>query len=299
MEDQIPSGPFAIVKDVCVKSPDTLTVAASGARNLKVTVRSECTSYPGNAGAPRPPRPAAAGCCCANISELNPNAKVIARLIVGRFIVASPQILGGVATGTLTRSNRVNHARGGRNHKKHKTHKRDSVLLVLLLLVPSEWHHHCCATISAMPSSAVPERFWKRHSLSLSAIAVTMLWLTLYWNADPKSHTGSFFGNALADWTGVVVTVIATKWFFEKDSKESRQPRPRYGSALLEALHEHSLTIFLIATGIGWVILYSRVNPESKWGTVVSNIVSEWSQQLGLVLLTKKLIERGSKESHG
>ena len=33
-------------------------------------------------------------------------------------------------------------------------------------------------------------------------------------------------------------------------------------------------------------------------GTVVSNIVSEWSQQIGLVLLTKKLIEPGSKESH-
>jgi hypothetical protein len=50
---------------------------------------------------------------------------------------------------------------------------------------------------------------------------------------------------------------------------------------------EHSLTIFLIATGLGWVILFSRVDPESKWGTVVSNIVSEWSQQIGLVVLTK------------
>ena len=118
-------------------------------------------------------------------------------------------------------------------------------------------------------------------------------------NADPKSHMGSFFGNALADWTGVVVTVIATKWFFERGSKESRQPRRRYAGRLFEFLHEHSLTIFLIATGIGWVILFSRVSPESKWGTVVSNIVSEWSQQIGLVLLTKKLIERGSKESHG
>ena len=139
--------------------------------------------------------------------------------------------------------------------------------------------------------------FWKRHSLSLTAGAVTMLWLTLYMNADPKSHPGSFFGNALADWTGLVVTVIATKWFFEKGSKESRQPQRRYAARLLEFLHEHSLTVFLIVTGIGWMILYARVNPESKWGTVVSNMVSEWSQQIGLVLLTKKLIERGSKES--
>ena len=43
-----------------------------------------------------------------------------------------------------------------------------------------------------------------------------MLWFALYLNSDPKSHPGSFFGNALADWTGVVVTIIATKWFFEK-----------------------------------------------------------------------------------
>jgi hypothetical protein len=48
---------------------------------------------------------------------------------------------------------------------------------------------------------------------------------------------------------------------------------------------------------LGWVILFAHVDPESKWGTVVSNIVSEWSQQLGLVLLTKKLIEPSSKES--
>lgn len=128
---------------------------------------------------------------------------------------------------------------------------------------------------------------------------MTMLWLILYRNADPKSHTGSFFGNAVADWTGVVVTVMATKWFFEKGSKESRQPRRHYQRELFEVFYEHSLTIFLIATGIGWLILFSRVDPESKWGTVVSNIVSEWSQQLGLVVLTKKLIERGSKESHG
>jgi len=123
-----------------------------------------------------------------------------------------------------------------------------------------------------------------------------MLWFALYLNSDPKSHPGSFFGNALADWTGVVVTIIATKWFFEKGSKESRQPRRRR-TGFLEFLHEHSLTIFLIATGIGWVILFSRLSPDSKWGTVVSNIVSEWSQQIGLVVLTKKLIERGSKES--
>ncbi len=139
--------------------------------------------------------------------------------------------------------------------------------------------------------------FWRRHSLSLVAGGVLALWIVLYVVSDPSSHPGSFFGNAIADWTGVVITILATKWFFEKGSRESRQPNHRYHSRLREFLHEHSLTIFLFLTGLGWVALYMRVDPESKWGTVVSNIVLEWSQQIGLVLLTKKLIETGSKES--
>ena len=139
---------------------------------------------------------------------------------------------------------------------------------------------------------------WKRHSLSLVAMGVLALWFILYLPSDPKSHLGSFFGNAMADWTGVVITILATKWFFEKGSRESRQPRRIHSNRALELLHEHSLTLFLLATGLGWVILFSRVDPEAKWGTVVSNIVSEWSQQIGLVLMTKKLIEPGSKESH-
>lgn len=142
------------------------------------------------------------------------------------------------------------------------------------------------------------EPFWKRHSLSLSAASVLSLWFVLYLNSDAKSHAGSFFGNAIADWVGVVVTILATKWFFEKGSRESRQPRRAHRGKFLEFLHEHSLTIFLFLTGIAWLFLFFRVDPESKWGTVVSNITSEWSQQIGLVVLTKKLIERGSKESH-
>jgi len=119
------------------------------------------------------------------------------------------------------------------------------------------------------------EPFWKRHSLSLVAGGVLALWFVLYLPADPKSHIGSFFGNAIADWVGVVITILATKWFFEKGSRESRQPRRKHSNRVLELLHEHSLTLFLIATGLGWIVLFSRVDPEAKWGTVVSNIVSE------------------------
>jgi hypothetical protein len=139
--------------------------------------------------------------------------------------------------------------------------------------------------------------FWRRHSLSLVATGVLLLWLVLYMLWNPKSHMGSFFGNAIADWTGVVLTVLATKWFFEKGSAESRQPKREHTTRVLEFLHEHSLTVFLSVSGLGWVILFSRLDPDSKWGTVASNIVSEWSQQAGLILLTKRLFESGSKES--
>ena len=51
-----------------------------------------------------------------------------------------------------------------------------------------------------------------------------------------------------------------------------------------------------LITGVGWVIAFARMDPNSKWGQVVGNIVSEWTQILGVVLLTKFLVEKGSKE---
>jgi hypothetical protein len=65
----------------------------------------------------------------------------------------------------------------------------------------------------------------------------------------------------------------------------------------LNLLRGHSLSIFLIITGCGWFLLYARMDSNSRWGQVVGNISSEWVQTLGLVLLTKRLIERGSRES--
>jgi hypothetical protein len=59
----------------------------------------------------------------------------------------------------------------------------------------------------------------------------------------------------------------------------------------------HSLTIFLLATGACWIAVYKHADPESKWGQVAGNIVSEWTQILALVVLTKRLIETHSKES--
>jgi hypothetical protein len=136
-----------------------------------------------------------------------------------------------------------------------------------------------------------------KHSLSLVAFAILLLWVVLYARSDPRRHAGAFFGNAVADWTGVVVAVIGTKFLIERGSPESRQVRGREKTRLGRFLFEHSLTIFLAVTGLVWLAVYVRVDPTSKWGQVVGNTLSEWVQLIGLVLLTKRFIERGSKES--
>jgi hypothetical protein len=40
------------------------------------------------------------------------------------------------------------------------------------------------------------------------------------------------------------------------------------------------------------------LDPEGKAGQVVGNIASEWTQLLGLVIMTKYLSEIGSKEGN-
>jgi hypothetical protein len=147
------------------------------------------------------------------------------------------------------------------------------------------------------PSSGQDRPFFQRHGLTIVTAGILALWIVLYSSSNEKTHVGSFFGNAIADWTGVVVMVLATKFLYEQGSKESKSPGKKWHNRLLEALREHSLTIFLLLTGAGWVWLFAHSDPESKWGQVAGNIVSEWTQILGIVLLTKKLIEVGSKES--
>jgi hypothetical protein len=122
--------------------------------------------------------------------------------------------------------------------------------------------------------------------------------IVLYSRSNPSTHWGSFFGNAIADWSGVVVTVVMTKHLYERGSAESKKPKGKEHSAATEFLREHSLTIFLLVTGVAWVVAFKAMDPTSKWGQVVGNIVSEWTQILGLVLMTKRLIEVGSKEGH-
>lgn len=140
-------------------------------------------------------------------------------------------------------------------------------------------------------------RFLSDHSLSLVAAAILLLWIVLYSRSDPVRHAGAFFGNAIADWSGVVMIVVATKFFFERGSAESK-PLPRHWRGkLAEFLLAHSLTLLLVITGLAWLWLFLRLEPTSRWGQVVGNVLSEWVQMIGLVLLTKRFIEQGSKES--
>jgi hypothetical protein len=139
--------------------------------------------------------------------------------------------------------------------------------------------------------------FLHEHALSLAAMTVVVVLVALYSRSNQNTHIGSFFGNAIADWTGVLVTVVMTKHLYEKGSAESKKVKGKLPSRVLEWLREHSLTLFLLITGIAWVIAFRAMDPNGKWGQVVGNIVSEWTQIFGLVLLTKKLIETGSRES--
>ena len=138
----------------------------------------------------------------------------------------------------------------------------------------------------------------KKHSLGLSVASVVALWLVLYVRGDPSSHIGAFYGNALADWLGSLMIVIATKYFYELGSAESRKPRPGARNRLTRFAVDHSLTIVLVVTGVAWGFLYWVLDPLGKAGQVVGNIVSEWTQLFGLVIMTKYFHEIGSKESN-
>jgi membrane protease YdiL (CAAX protease family) len=149
-----------------------------------------------------------------------------------------------------------------------------------------------------MAKTRSPKKRWlHRHSLGVVSVLLLVVWIVAYRLSDPATHLGAFFGNAIADWSGSVVIILGTKFLYEIGSAESRPLKNRKANRWLELLYEHSLLLFLAVTGVAWLFLYLRLNPDDKWGQVVGNIVSEWLQMAGLVFLTKRLIERGSKES--
>jgi hypothetical protein len=140
--------------------------------------------------------------------------------------------------------------------------------------------------------------FFRDHSLVLALLAVLVFLVVAYSRSDQTTHLGTFYGNAVADWLGTFVLVVATKYFFETGSAESRKPHSHFHVRLARFLVRHSLTLVLVGTGGIWVVIYVRSNVDSKWGAVVGNVVSQWTQIVGLVLITKYASEIGSKEGH-
>ena len=141
-------------------------------------------------------------------------------------------------------------------------------------------------------------KLFKNHSLTIVTVAILTVWFIGYLFSDPSTHRGAFFGNAIADWLGSVLMILGTKYLYERGSAECREAKyPWLNHPVMEFVREHSLSIFIIVTGAGWAIAFWRMDPNSRWGQVVGNIVSEWTQALGLIFLTKKLIEKGSAES--
>ena len=94
------------------------------------------------------------------------------------------------------------------------------------------------------------QSFFRRHSLSIVSSIILVIWIVLYSRSDPSTHVGAFFGNAIADWTGLVVTVLATKFMYEIGSAESRKPPHRLLAPFWEIFRDHSLSIFLLVTGV-------------------------------------------------
>jgi hypothetical protein len=138
--------------------------------------------------------------------------------------------------------------------------------------------------------------FFGRHSLTLVVLAIWLAWLILYHFSDPKTHVGAFFGNATADWLGMLAFVVMSKYFIEVGSDESRTAQPQAGGRLRQALARHSLSLIVVGTGLVWLIVFARADPTGKAGQVYGNVVSEWGQLLGLIVMTKYFREEGSKE---
>jgi hypothetical protein len=145
-------------------------------------------------------------------------------------------------------------------------------------------------------ASSGASAFLREHSLSLVVAGLVIALVLGYARADPSTHVGAFLGNAIADWLGLLAFVIATKYFFEVGSGESRQPTRHAHERVADFLLRHSLTVVLLLTVGVWAAVYAHSQVDGKYGQVAGNIVSNWTQLLGLVIITKYARERGSKE---
>jgi putative Mn2+ efflux pump MntP len=109
----------------------------------------------------------------------------------------------------------------------------------------------CAVSFSLEMKSHKSRGFFYHHSLSIVAVGLLVLWIALYCCSDPATHLGSFFGNAIADWSGSVIIILGTKYLLESRSAESRPVHGRLKNPALNFLRRHSLLLFIGATGIG------------------------------------------------
>ena len=79
----------------------------------------------------------------------------------------------------------------------------------------------------------------REHSLSLTVVAIMALWFVLYVRGDPSTHLGSFYGNALADWLGTFLIVIATS---TSTKSAPRKAGPRIPSRAGQSCVSSSIT---------------------------------------------------------
>src|SRR4026207_335692 len=116
--------------------------------------------------------------------------------------------------------------------------------------------------------------FLYRHSLSMVAVGLLIVWVVGYRMLDPKTHLGAFFGNAIADWSGSVVIILGTKFLYEAGSAESRPVRGKNRPGWHKFLHRHSLLILLAPTGLGVSALSINQKPKNDCWLFFRNIVS-------------------------
>jgi hypothetical protein len=138
--------------------------------------------------------------------------------------------------------------------------------------------------------------FIQRHMLTLVACVVLLSWVFFYMPSNPDTHWGSFFGNAIADWSGVVASIICTRILYERGAPGCRHRKAKDKNLVIRWIKNHTLTVFFGVTLIGWIILFARMSATSKWGQVVGNVVSEWTQILGMIWLTKMFYEEQVKK---
>ena len=96
----------------------------------------------------------------------------------------------------------------------------------------------------------------------------------------------------------LLTTITNDAWFGDTSApaQHFEQAAMKPHEQVMSFAVRHSLSIVLATTGVLWAIVYARSDVNGKAGQVIGNIVSEWTQILGLVLITKYARETGSKE---